>query len=99
MMDFSLWIEGLRQAKQITPLEKDVLDTWNELQKNPFDRVSAQMQIIQNNGKYPEIFAMVAVLPTTEVRPFNQAAESDIRYNLEKQLEAFALKDGRQNCG
>lgn len=98
MMDFSLWIEeGLRQAKQITPLEKDILDTWNELQKNPFDRISAQVQIVQNNEKYPEIFAMVTALPTTEVRPFNQASESDIRYNLEKQLIALAIKEGWQN--
>ena len=37
-MDFTLMIEGLRQAKCITPLEKDILDTWNELQKSPFDR-------------------------------------------------------------
>ena len=37
-MDFSLLIEGLRQARCITPLEKDILDTWNELQKSPFDR-------------------------------------------------------------
>lgn len=96
-MDFSLWIEGLRQAKQITSLEKDILDTWNELQKNPFDCASAQMQVVQNNGKYPEIFAMVTALPTTEVRPFNQAAESDIRYNLEKQLIVLAMKEGWQN--
>lgn len=37
-MDFTLLVEGLRQAKYITPLEKDILDTWNELQKDPFDR-------------------------------------------------------------
>ena len=49
-MDFTLMIEGLRQAKCITPLEKDILDTWNELQKNPFDRSAAQKQVVQNNA-------------------------------------------------
>lgn len=55
-MDFSLLIEGLRQARCITPLEKDILDTWNELQKSPFDRSSAQLQIVQNQCTTTRIF-------------------------------------------
>lgn len=93
-MNFSLLIEGLRQAKCITPLEKDILDTWNELQKSPFDRSSAQLQIMQNNAKHPEILAAIKALPTTVVRPFDQVTENDIRYNLGKQLEALAVKEG-----
>lgn len=84
MMNFSLLIEGLRQAKCITPLEKDILDTWNELQKSPFDRSSAQLQIMQNNAKHPEILSAIKALPITVVRPFDQVTESDIRYNLGK---------------
>ena len=34
-MDYSLLIAYLRQKQYITDLEKDILDTWNELQKNP----------------------------------------------------------------
>lgn len=98
-MDFSLLIEGLRQARCITPLEKDILDTWNELQKSPFDRSSAQLQIVQNNAKHPEIFVAIAALPATETRPFEQATDSDIRYNLEKQLAALAAKEGWQKYG
>lgn len=93
-MDFSLLIEGLRQARCITPLEKDILDTWNELQKSPFDRSSAQRQIMQNNVKHPEILFAIQTLPTTVVRSFDQVTDSDIRYNLEKQLEALAAKAG-----
>ena len=98
-MDFALLIEGLRHAKYITPLEKDILDTWNELQKSPFDRSSAQLQIMQNNAKHPEIFAAITALPTTVVRPFDQVTESDIRYNLGKQLEALAVKEGGPTNG
>lgn len=93
-MDFTLLIEGLRQAKCITPLEKDILDTWDELQKSPFDRSSAQLQIMQNNANHPEILAAIKALLTTVVRPFDQVTESDIRYNLGKQLEALAVKEG-----
>jgi len=56
-MDFTLLIEWLHQKKSITSLEKDILDTWNELQKSPFDRSSAQRQIIQNNVNTRKFFS------------------------------------------
>lgn len=98
-MDYSFLIEYLKQKQYLTNLEKDILDTWNELQKNPFDRSAAQKQVIQNNAKHPEIFVAIAALPATETRPFEQATDSDIRYNLEKQLAALAAKEGWQKYG
>ena len=98
-MDYSFFIEYLKQKQYLTDLEKDILDTWNELQKNPFDRSAAQKQVIQNNAKHPEIFVAIAALPATETRPFEQATDSDIRYNLEEQLAALAAKEGWQKYG
>lgn len=98
-MDYSFLIEYLKQKQYLTDLEKDILDTWNELQKNSFDRSAAQKQVIQNNAKHPEIFVAIAALPATETRPFEQATDSDIRYNLEKQLAALAAKEGWQKYG
>ena len=98
-MDYSFLIEYLKQKQYLTDLEKDILDTWNELQKNPFDRSAAQKQVVQNNAKHPEIFVAIAALPATETRPFEQATDSDIRYNLEKQLPALAAKEGWQKYG
>ena len=98
-MDYSFFIEYLKQKQYLTDLEKDILDTWNELQKNPFDRSAAQKQVIQNNAKHPEIFVAITALPATETRPFEQATDSDIRYNLEKQLAALAAKEGWQKYG
>ena len=98
-MDYSFFIEYLKQKQYLTDLEKDILDTWNELQKNPFDRSAAQKQVIQNTAKHPEIFVAIAALPATETRPFEQATDSDIRYNLEKQLAALAAKEGWQKYG
>lgn len=79
--------------------KKDILDTWNELQKSPFDRSSAQLQIVQNNAQHPDILVAIKALPTTVVRPFDQVTESDIRYNLGKQLEALAVKEGWSTNG
>ena len=98
-MDYSFLIEYLKQKQYLTDLEKDILDTWNELQKNPFDRSAAQKQVVQNNAKHPEIFVAIAALPATETRPFELATDSDIRYNLEKQLAALAAKEGWQKYG
>ena len=49
---------------------------------------------MQNNVKHPEILFAIQALPTTVVRPFDQVTDSDIRYNLGKQLEALAAKAG-----
>ena len=98
-MDYNILITFLQEKQYLTDLEKDILDTWNELQKNPFDRSAAQKQVIQNNAKHPEIFVAIAALPATETRPFEQATDSDIRYNLEKQLAALAAQEGWQKYG
>ena len=98
-MDYNILITFLQEKQYLTDLEKDILNTWNELQKNPFDRSAAQKQVIQNNAKHPEIFVAIAALPATETCPFEQATDSDIRYNLEKQLAALAAKEGWQKYG
>ena len=54
---------------------------------------------MQNNAKHPEIFLAIQSLPTTETRPFEQATDSDIRNNLEKQFAALAAKEGWQKYG
>ena len=36
--------ELLKQNRLLTPLEQDILDTYNELSKKPFDRNSAIRQ-------------------------------------------------------
>ena len=95
-MDYSFFIEYLRQKQYLTDLEKDILDIWNELQKNPFDHSAAQRQVLQNDAKYPEIFLAIAALPTTVSRPIERMTELDIRYNLENQL---AAKEGWQKYG
>lgn len=94
-MDYGILIAALKVKPYLTDLEKDILDTWNEIQKKTFDRASAQRQVIQNNVKYPDIFTEISARPTVNIRPFTQVTESDIQYNLKEQLTALALKEGR----
>ena len=63
-MDYSFLIDLLRLKQEITPLEKDILDTWNELQKNPFDMDSANKQILSNKISHLDIAAKGNALPT-----------------------------------
>ena len=98
-MDYSLLIEYLRQKKGLTNLEKDIWDTWNELQKSPFDYGSAQIQVAKNDTKYPMVYAKIASLPTTVPKARGQITDIDIRYNLAMQLEALVEKAGWQISG
>ena len=47
-MDYSILIALLRAKQYLTDLEKDILDTWDEWKKEPFDYNSAQRQVMQN---------------------------------------------------
>ena len=87
-------IETLRAKREITSLEKDILDTWNELYKVPFDSDSAGRQVNSNDHKYPEIFMAIAAMPTTVQRPSSYIpTEADIKYNLNNQLILLVEKE------
>ena len=89
----SIMIEMLKQKKYITPLEKDILDTWNELQKYPFDKNSAERQVISNDINHPKIAAVVTAMPTTVPKPRDQITETDLRYLLTMQLSGLIEKE------
>lgn len=93
-MDYNtLLIDALRAKQYITPLEKDILDTWNELQKYPFDMNSAERQVISNDTNHPKIAAMVTAMPTTVQKPREQITETDLRYLLTMQLSGLIEKE------
>lgn len=93
-MDYnSLLIDALRAKQYITPLEKDILDTWNELQKAPFDMGSAERQVISNDINHPKIAAAVTAMPTTVQKPRDQITERDLRYLLTMQLSGLIGKE------
>lgn len=93
-MDYNtLLIDALRAKQYITPLEKDILDTWNELQKYPFDMNSAEQQVLSNDINHPKIAAMVTAMPTTVQKPKEQITETDLRYLLTMQLSGLIEKE------
>lgn len=95
-MDCSILIDFLKLKEEITPLEKDILDTWNELQKSPLDMDSSKKQILSNTISHPDIQAKVNALPTTIVKPSNQITEADNQYILQCQLVLLAEKEAEE---
>lgn len=89
---FAYFVDILRSQNCISDLDKDILDTWNELSKNPFDMDSARMQELHNRAVYPDIYAAVLSNPTTVVKNYNQANQSDLIYSLTCQLEFLLTK-------
>ena len=89
----NIMIEMLKQKKYITPLEKDILDTWNELQKYPFNMNSAERQVISNDINHPKIAALVTAMPTTVPKPREQITETELRYLLTMQLSGLIEKE------
>ena len=89
----NIMFEMLKQKKYITPLEKDILDTWNELQKYPFDMNSAERQVVSNDINHPRIAALVTAMPTTVPKPREQITETDLRYLLTMQLSGLIEKE------
>lgn len=95
----SMLIEALKAKKMITPLEKDILDTWNELNKNPLAMESAERQVVMNDANHKDIFNKIALLPTTVSKPRYAITENDIRYNLANQLIMLIEKERNATNG
>lgn len=93
-MDYNiLLIDALRGRQKITLLEKDILDTWNELQKCPFDMNSAQGQVFSNDINHPKIAAEITAMPTTVQKTRDRLTETDLRYILTMQLSGLIKKE------
>ena len=89
--------ELLKQNRLLTPLEQDILDTYNELSKKPFDRNSAIRQSQKNNINHPDIgediFVEISAKPTTVLKPWAAASDEDVYSNLISQLEALGKRE------
>lgn len=88
-----LVLELLKQRGAITSLEQDILDTYHELSRNPFDRDSAIKKIQENNINYPDILISISASPTTVYKPWAVASDEDVCSNLTSQLGALAEKE------
>lgn len=89
----SALVNVLRYANQITSLQKDILDTWDELQKKPFDAESAHRQIAANNFSHPDVFMAISALPGVVHKTAETLTQDDLIFTLRRQLDGLAAKE------
>lgn len=78
-MDFlSAYTEILRQERVLTPRQKDILDTENEMLKSPFDRNTAIRQVRKNSMNYPELARGAIMLLIVKGKMLEQMNNNDI---------------------
>ena len=83
-MDINLYIEGLRQSQEKTSRQKDILDTWEEIQKVPFDRQTAIKQAKKNKLNYSNLREKTSPMFVIGTRPWEELYDKDICHNVEK---------------
>lgn len=95
-------INALRFANEISPLQKDILDTWNTLHKIPFNAESAHKQIISNNINHPDIFLTISMEPGIVQKSAEALTQNDMIFTLRCQLDGLVAKEmathGNVNC-
>ena len=90
---FSAIINALRFANEISPLQKDILDTWNTLHKIPFNAESAHKQIFSNNINQPDIFLTISMEPGIVQKSAEALTQDDMVFTLCRQLEGLVAKE------
>lgn len=93
MDTFSALIEILKAKEFLTDLESDILETFKEYRRNPFERKSAEMRMELNYTNYKDIFAKAAVVPGAVLRSSSALSDREIVSNLEYQLSMLAEKE------
>lgn len=82
----------LKENKQLTDLEKDILDTLKKIEEQPFDYDGTIFQIRMNNANYPEAFAIELANPENKLVDLSTLPEHDLLQNLQIQLEHMLKK-------
>ncbi len=80
-------INILRRQINITELEVDIVYTWDELQRTPFDAGSAYGQLVYNKTMYSAIIAEEGGEESGALRPLEPPiTEAKLRRTLSLQL-------------
>lgn len=90
-------IEAIKELSNPTELEKDILDTIEELSKQSLDMAHAQARITMLDSKYQDLYEKVTALPSTVQKPSWQINETDLWYILRMQLNFLLEKEWEEN--
>ena len=80
--NLALWIAALRASKLLTPLQKDILDTWDALNEELLDLSKAQAQMRSNNISYPDMILTIGSMPGVVYKTEQALTEEDIAFYI-----------------
>ena len=95
-MNTTAYIKYFRQVQEKTSRQKDILDTWDEMNKNPFDRRTAINQAKKNKMNHSELVVEITVASVVVTRPWEELSDYDIYCNLQWQLEVLIGEEIRE---
>ena len=96
-MDTNARIKYFQQLQEKTSRQKDILDTWDEMNKNPFDRETAIMQAKKNQMNYSQFVVGITVASVVGTRPWEELSNYDIYCNLQWQLNVLIAEEIKEN--
>ena len=86
-------VETVKQLTNPSELEKDILDTLEEISKQSLNMEHAQTRIALTYKKHLDLYIKVNTLPTTVQKVSSQICETDLRYVLHMQLDFLLEKE------
>ena len=86
-------VETIKQLTNPSELEKDILDTIEEISKQHLNMNHAQTRIVLTYKNHEDLYAKVNALPTTVQKRHDQIGEMDLRYILQMQLDFLLEKE------
>ena len=89
-------LEFLKLNGTISDLEKDILDTIDKLQKQPFSREDVQKKVADNFRNHWDIIIPVATAMGGAVSPLEQLPDDVLRDNLCVQLIKLCEKEDEE---
>ena len=93
MDTLSILIGELKAKKVLTELESDILDTVKELERQPFDRSSAEHQMTTNYTKHCDIYLTVGAIGGGTAQPSHTLSDEEVKDNLGQQLPLLVAKE------
>lgn len=91
-----IFIETIKQISNPSDLEKDIIDTIEEVSKQSLDFNQANARIASNYLKHNELYLKVCSMPNTVSKSPNQINEMDLRYILKTQLDFLLEKEFKE---
>ena len=90
-------LEELKNKKQITELEEDIIDAIKVYIKKPFNRRDVELKILEIESKYNYLINFANLVQNPVKCPIDSLNDSELRNNLYSRIIKLLSITGKQN--